>query len=334
MLFLPFGEGWSGCQGKITGEAKRQKVFKLDHLNPFGVILIHLSSHADLMRRVGVMSEKCRALLPSSSSLSITLSPCTPINCPAFSCLSERNSNFPSKMWIVVSLYNQYHLSWSVLVSRALHCHCLQVNDSGNPQLKRFLKITFIKSRKQFQKKSQSKKRKKKVVLCVHAWLPGENHPLHRQPEYNSARSPHTVKVTWWWGYATNLLVGVRKSVKSYWSNLRKPAGHRLWERWAHQGDQNLLPSNTAEDVQECDVALVAADMKEWIPQRVRKVSSRIRILHLRRADLDLLWKQGGFPRKTALKGREAQESWQGFKDSLLQAQEHSVADVSGDQLG
>ena len=85
-----------------------------------------------------------------------------------------------------------------------------------------------------------------------------------------------------------------------------------------------MLLRNTAEDVQGCDVALVAADM-QWIPRWVRKASSSIRILHWRGADLDLLWKQGGFPWKAALKGRGAQKSWQGFKDSLLQAQEHSV---------
>lgn len=158
--------------------------------------------------------------------------------------------------------------------------------------------------------------------MCVHAWLPGENHPLHRQPEYNSAGSPGAVKVTWWWGYAMDLLVGVWKSAKSSSSNLRNSATHRLWAKWAHQG-QDSLPRYPAEDVPGFNVALVVADMKEWIPWQVRKVSSRIWILRSRGEDLDLLWKQGGFSWKAALKSRNAQESRQGF-DRPLQAQEHS----------
>lgn len=66
-------------------------------------------------------------------------------------------SNFSSKMWILVSLYNQCPLNVSMFMSRTLYFHFLQPNDSNNPQLKTFLKITSIKSRKQLRKESQPK---------------------------------------------------------------------------------------------------------------------------------------------------------------------------------
>lgn len=48
VLFLSFGEGQSECQGKTICDTKRQNIFILYCLDPFLVILVHLSSHADL----------------------------------------------------------------------------------------------------------------------------------------------------------------------------------------------------------------------------------------------------------------------------------------------
>lgn len=104
---------------------------------------------------VGVTSKQHGALfncLPLSPSLSLHALLLT-IPLPDASLNRKVISPASCKTWFAVSWYNQYHLSWSVLVSRALHFCFLQITVSANSQLKSFLKITFLKSRMQFQDK-------------------------------------------------------------------------------------------------------------------------------------------------------------------------------------
>lgn len=57
----------------------------------------------------------------------------------------------------------------------------------------------------------------------------------------------------------------------------------------------------------------------------LREKRGRIQTLDFRQADLSLFSKLGGgTPWNAALKGKVAQECWQFFKDSILQAHEHT----------
>lgn len=59
---------------------------------------------------------------------------------------------------------------------------------------------------------------------------------------------------------------------------------------------------------------------------RARKKSSRVQSPHFRKANSGLFKKPvGGNPWQAALKGRAAQERWQGFNSSTLQAQVQSI---------
>lgn len=159
MFFLSFREGQSGCQGKTISDIKRQKMFCFILSWPLEVILVLFSSHADLS-----FDDLCWWDIRKTQDFLFhnPLSLCHSLSVHRYYLIFFYlplwiTSDFSSKMQILVSLCNQCPLNGYVLLSKAIYFHFLQRNDSNNPQLKSFLKITFIKSRKQLQKEPQSK---------------------------------------------------------------------------------------------------------------------------------------------------------------------------------